>query len=328
MATWRAVTSGRWRFLPMISSIGMPNILEVASRITCGVMGRGWRGGEEVAEDLTRRCRSVSCSEVRLAKAATRIRAPSSTRMLSVMLVAMNSRTSGGIQRRLPLGLLAEDGEAGLEVGGLDVGDQAHLEPAAQAVLEGADGVGRPVGGQHDLAVGLVEVVEGVEELLLGLLLALDELDVVDEQHVDVAVAALEGVVGAGAHGVDELVEEGLGGDVAHPVGRVVLPHVVADGLQEVGLAQAGVAVDEQRVVLAGRRLGHGQGGGVGEPVGRADHEGVEGVPRVDVVHRSVPTPPAPAGRRGGRRGHGPRPARARSGRSRGRARRRRRRSR
>ena len=49
---------------------------------------------------------------------------------------------------------------------------------------------------QHDLAVGLVEVVEGVEELLLGLLLALDELDVVDEQHVDVAVAALEGVVG------------------------------------------------------------------------------------------------------------------------------------
>ena len=31
-----------------------------------------------------------------------------------------------------------------------------------------------------------------MEELLLGLLLALQELDVVDEQHVDVAVAALE----------------------------------------------------------------------------------------------------------------------------------------
>ena len=117
--------------------------------------------------------------------------------MLSVMLVAMNSRTSGGIERGLALGLLAEDGEAGLEVGRLDVGDQAHLEPAAEPVLEGGDGVGRPVGGQHDLAVGLVEVVEGVEELLLGLLLALDELDVVDQQHVDVAVAALEGVVGA-----------------------------------------------------------------------------------------------------------------------------------
>ena len=67
----------------------------------------------------------------------------------------------------LALGLLAQDGEAGLEVGGLDVGDEAHLEAAAQPVLEGGDGVRGPVGGQHDLAVGLVEVVEGVEELLL-----------------------------------------------------------------------------------------------------------------------------------------------------------------
>ena len=119
-----------------------------------------------------------------------------------------------------------------------------------------------------------------------SLRLALDELDVVDEQHVDLAVAALEAVVGALAHGVDELVEEGLGGDVAHPVGGVVLAHVVADGLQEVGLAEAGVAVDEQRVVLAGGRLGDGERGGVGEPVGRPDDEGLEGVPGVDVLHR------------------------------------------
>lgn len=35
--------------------------------------------------------------------------------------------------------------------------------------------------------------VEGVEELFLDTFLALDELNVVDEQHVDVAIAALEG---------------------------------------------------------------------------------------------------------------------------------------
>jgi hypothetical protein len=40
--------------------------------------------------------------------------------------------------------------------------------------------------------VGSVERVERVEELLLEPFLALHELDVVDEQHVDVAVAALE----------------------------------------------------------------------------------------------------------------------------------------
>ena len=54
------------------------------------------------------------------------------------------------------------------------------------------DRLRRPVGGDHDLAALAVEVVERVEELLLELLGALEELDVVDEQHVDLAVAALE----------------------------------------------------------------------------------------------------------------------------------------
>ena len=48
------------------------------------------------------------------------------------------------------------------------------------------------VAGEDELAAGLVERVEGVEELLLGLGLALQELDVVDEQDVGVAEARLE----------------------------------------------------------------------------------------------------------------------------------------
>ncbi len=50
------------------------------------------------------------------------------------------------------------------------------------------------------------------------------------------------------------------------------------DRVQQVGLAQPGLAVDEQRVVGLGRRLGHGHGGRVREAVGRADDEAVEGV--------------------------------------------------
>ena len=53
------------------------------------------------------------------------------------------------------------------------------------------------VGGEHELGAGLVERVEGVEELLLGLGLALEELDVVDEQDVDAAVGGLEGLQAA-----------------------------------------------------------------------------------------------------------------------------------
>ena len=103
-------------------------------------------------------------------------------------------------------------------------------------------------------------------------------------QHVDAPVTALERVADAGADRVDELVEERLARHVAHPVAAVVLVDVVADGLQQVGLAEAGVAVDEQRVVGETGSFGDRQRGGMGEPVGRADDERVErvlGVQRV-----------------------------------------------
>jgi len=61
------------------------------------------------------------------------------------------------------------------------------LESGAQPVLECGQLLGRPVGGDDDLLVGVVQRVEGVEELLLDAFLALDELDVVDQQHIDVA---------------------------------------------------------------------------------------------------------------------------------------------
>ena len=56
--------------------------------------------------------------------------------MLVEILLAMYSSTSGGAEQPFLGGLLAQDRDAGLEVGRLDVGDQAPLEPGAHAVLE------------------------------------------------------------------------------------------------------------------------------------------------------------------------------------------------
>ena len=121
--------------------------------------------------------------------------------------------------------------------------------------------------------------IEGVEELLLRLLLALQELDVVDEQDVDVvAVAALERRGAVVTDRVDEVVRELLGADVSHPQLRVVVVHVVTDRVQQVGLAEPRVAVDEQGVVGLARLLGDGDGGGVREPVALTDDERVERV--------------------------------------------------
>ena len=92
----------------------------------------------------------------------------------------------------LRLDTLAENRDPRLEVGRLDVGEQAPLESRTQTLLERRDLARGAIGREHDLRAALVEGVERVEELLLDPFLALDELDVVDEQHVVVAVAPLE----------------------------------------------------------------------------------------------------------------------------------------
>ena len=111
----------------------------------------------------------------------------------------------------LPLDLLAQDGDARLEVGPADVDDDALAEARAQPLLQFLQLARRPVAGDHDLLAGLVERVERVEELDLRLLLLDEELDVVDEQHVVLAVGLLEAVDAAlVGDRVDEVVGEAL----------------------------------------------------------------------------------------------------------------------
>ena len=93
------------------------------------------------------------------------------------------------------VGSLAQDRDPGGEVGWLDVSHETALEALTQAVFERLQVARRPVGCQDDLASPVVEGVEGVEELLLGTGLALEELDVVDEQHVDMAKVTLKRTV-------------------------------------------------------------------------------------------------------------------------------------
>ena len=125
--------------------------------------------------------------------ATIRMSAPSSARTLSVTRSAISLEHAGGsevdvVQERA----LAEDRHARGEVRRPDVGDEAGLEALAQALLDGEELAGQAVAGEDELAPGLVEGVERVEELLLGLGLAGEELDVVDEENVGVAVGVLE----------------------------------------------------------------------------------------------------------------------------------------
>ena len=131
---------------------------------------------------------------------------------------------------------------------------------------------------------GVEEDVEGVEELGLGALGAGEELDVVDHEEVDIAEAVTEFNEALLGDGLDEGVHKGFGGDVHDAEVFAEGLEAVADGLHEVGLAEADAAVDEEGVIDARAGFGDGLGGGMGEAVGLADDEIVEGVVAVEGV--------------------------------------------
>src|SRR5262245_63748394 len=83
-----------------------------------------------------------------------------------------------------------------------------------------------------------VEVVEGMEELLLRPLLAGNELDVVDEEEVDVAIFGAKLRRSIVADGVDELVGEALRREVEQAKRGIEAGDLMTDGMKEVGLAK------------------------------------------------------------------------------------------
>ena len=177
----------------------------------------------------------------------------------------------------------------------MQVGHHAAAEPRAQPVLEPRQVGGRLVGRDHDLLAGIDQRVEGVEELFLRVVLADQELQVVDHQHVDAAQLLLELHRRLAADRGDEAVHELLGRHVGDRDRVALAPgQLQADRVHQVGLAEADAAIEEQRVEARARRaLGDAAGAGIGELVRLADDEGVEGEA---LVERAPPTS-GPAGR-------------------------------
>ena len=88
-------------------------------------------------------------------------------------------------------GALTKNGEACGAVGGPDPRDEAGRKALAQAGLDAGE-IGGETIARDTLPPAFVERVEGVKHLLFAARLALEKLDVVDEQHVDIAEVRFE----------------------------------------------------------------------------------------------------------------------------------------
>ena len=125
----------------------------------------------------------------------------------------MISMTSSGTEMRPASTFFLRMAQRVSKFGRLEVHVEAALEAASQPVGEVLELGDRTVAGEDHLLVGVVEGVEGMEELFLAAELVLEEVDVVDEEDIHVAVLVLEGLGGLVVDGLDELVGEFLGGD-------------------------------------------------------------------------------------------------------------------
>ena len=137
-----------------------------------------------------------------------------------------------------------------------------------------------------------MQCVEGVEELFLRAFLLRQKLDVIHQEHIDVAELVAKAGHLVVTQRVDHLVGELFTGDVTD--GRLWLtpPDLVPDGLHQVGLAHSDAAVQEERVVGLGRTLCHGLARRVRELIAAADHEGIKRVARIQLCC-SVPIEPS-----------------------------------
>ena len=145
-------------------------------------------------------------------------------------------------------------------------------------MLEVLDFAGWTVASQHDLFAGLVQGVEGMEELLLDAFLAREELDVINQEHIGLAVALPEPDELIVLNGIDEFIGEFFRRKVGDARSFLMRDNVLPDGVKQVRFAQPGAAVKEKRVVGFAWRLRHGHGGGVGEVIVAAHDKGVEDV--------------------------------------------------
>ena len=120
---------------------------------------------------------------------------------------------------------------------------RAALEARPQPLIHGLQFPGRPVTGQDDLFVHLVQNVEGVKKLLLSLLFGGQHLDIINQPNIYAPVGppeVLHPLVSKGRHIV---IGERLPADIGHSRLRQCQADLVPDGMGKMSLSQAGAAV-------------------------------------------------------------------------------------
>jgi len=121
-----------------------------------------------------------------------------------------------------------------------------------------------------------------MEKFLLALFALPEELDIIDDEHVNTAKLSLETEQITFLDCVDESVYEVFTTEQLNDCVGELSPRFAADGLQEMGFSEAGIAIDKKRVVGIAGRLADGNTACMRKSIARTDDEVIKGVIRVE----------------------------------------------
>jgi hypothetical protein len=155
----------------------------------------------------------------------------------------------------------------------LEIEGAGPCETGGKAFIDGFNLAGETIGSDDDLFIKLIEVIEDIEEFLLGFFFTDNELEIVDDEDVEFAEFEIEFVAFAKADGIYEVgVEVGDRG-VEDFEGRVFTEKFVADGLDEMGFAEARATIEEEWVVTFAWGVDNAASGGDRKVIIGADDE-------------------------------------------------------
>ena len=116
-----------------------------------------------------------------------------------------------------------------------------------------------------------------MEELFLRAVLAGDELNIINHQHIDRAENLFEIHDLLVAQRLDKAIHELFCRQIENPQIGLACVQLMGDGMHQVGLAQTHAAIEEQRVKGHRPALCHPAGGGMRELVGLTHDKAVKG---------------------------------------------------
>ena len=153
----------------------------------------------------------------------------------------------------------------------------------------------RKAAGKNGASAAILQALDDGQDHVLHLFLALKEMHVFQQEHVQIAQTGAEALHIVAAQGSHITRRQILGGKVGQTGLPALLLHGTAHGLHDVGLAQAGSRADEQGLHTAAvmaNVLGRGHGHGIAG----ADHK---------IVETEAPALTGTGAQRGGRQGQG-----------------------